>query len=217
MSGSAIRAALPRRIRAGRAALGGRPVAARRERSGGNRRAHYGQHRHRRDAQSVTRYSHAPAGPIPPRLAQRNAQISDLSYRARPEKGSRTGAVGATGRKLPAWRHPKSASPRKTPARHRGHRNPPWAERERRRRDAETSGQRAEEAGGHPVTLGLTRAAELHAHPGEAHRPARRRLGSATKSDDLYCKFDEGPCAANKRFGLGGSDECDAVLHIAFG
>jgi hypothetical protein len=43
------------------------------------------------------------------------------------------------------------------------------------------------------------------------------QLWSATKSDDLYCKFDKGPCAANKRFGLGGSDECDAVLHIAFG
>lgn len=39
--------------------------------------------------------------------------------------------------------------------------NPLSAHRERRRREAETSGQRAEETGGHPVTLGITRAAEL--------------------------------------------------------
>ncbi len=39
--------------------------------------------------------------------------------------------------------------------------NPLSAHRERRRREAETSGQRAEETGGQPVTLGLTRAAEL--------------------------------------------------------
>ena len=41
-----------------------------------------------------------------------------------------------------------------------GH-NPLSAHRERRRRQAEDSGQRAEETGGHPVTLGITRAAEL--------------------------------------------------------
>jgi colicin import membrane protein len=39
--------------------------------------------------------------------------------------------------------------------------NPLSAHRERRRREAETSGQRVEEIGGQPVTLGLTRAAEL--------------------------------------------------------
>jgi colicin import membrane protein len=39
--------------------------------------------------------------------------------------------------------------------------NPLSAHRERRRRQAEASGQRAEETGGHPVTLGITRAAEL--------------------------------------------------------
>src|SRR6266851_3367635 len=39
--------------------------------------------------------------------------------------------------------------------------NPLTAHRERRRRDAETTGQRAEETGGQPVTIGLTRAAEL--------------------------------------------------------
>jgi colicin import membrane protein len=39
--------------------------------------------------------------------------------------------------------------------------NPLSAHRERRRREAEASGQRAEEAGGQPVTLGLTRASEL--------------------------------------------------------
>jgi len=39
--------------------------------------------------------------------------------------------------------------------------NPLTAHRERRRRQAETSGQRAEETGGHPVTLGITRATEL--------------------------------------------------------
>src|SRR5579864_7278641 len=39
--------------------------------------------------------------------------------------------------------------------------NPLTAHRERRRRQAEASGQRAEETGGQPVTLGLTRAAEL--------------------------------------------------------
>ena len=41
-----------------------------------------------------------------------------------------------------------------------GH-NPLSAHRERRRRDAEASGQRADETGGQPVTLGITRAAEL--------------------------------------------------------
>ncbi|HEY0932792.1 MAG TPA: hypothetical protein VGD91_03530, partial [Trebonia sp.] len=41
-----------------------------------------------------------------------------------------------------------------------GH-NPLSAHRERRRKDAEASGQRAEETGGQPVTLGITRAAEL--------------------------------------------------------
>src|SRR5579859_4291370 len=41
-----------------------------------------------------------------------------------------------------------------------GH-NPLSAHRERRRRLAEASGQRAEEIGGQPVTLGITRAAEL--------------------------------------------------------
>ena len=35
------------------------------------------------------------------------------------------------------------------------------AHRERRKREAEASGQRAEETGGQPVTLGITRAAEL--------------------------------------------------------
>src|ERR1019366_6697119 len=35
------------------------------------------------------------------------------------------------------------------------------AHRERRKREAEASGQRAEETGGQPVTFGLTRAAEL--------------------------------------------------------
>src|SRR6266571_2782881 len=35
------------------------------------------------------------------------------------------------------------------------------AHRERRRREAEASGQRTEETGGQPVTLGITRAAEL--------------------------------------------------------
>lgn len=35
------------------------------------------------------------------------------------------------------------------------------AHRERRRREAEAKGQRAEETGGQPVTLGITRAAEL--------------------------------------------------------
>jgi colicin import membrane protein len=39
--------------------------------------------------------------------------------------------------------------------------NPLSAHRERRRRDAEAKGQRAEETGGQPVTLGITRAAEL--------------------------------------------------------
>src|SRR3984957_10391485 len=39
--------------------------------------------------------------------------------------------------------------------------NPLSAHRERRRRDAEASGQRVEETGGQPVTFGLTRAAEL--------------------------------------------------------
>src|ERR1017187_800456 len=39
--------------------------------------------------------------------------------------------------------------------------NPLSAHRERRRKDAETSGQRAEEPGGQPGTLGITRAAEL--------------------------------------------------------
>ncbi len=39
--------------------------------------------------------------------------------------------------------------------------NPLSAHRERRRREAEASGQRAEETGGQPVTIGLTRAAEL--------------------------------------------------------
>jgi colicin import membrane protein len=41
-----------------------------------------------------------------------------------------------------------------------GH-NPLSAHRERRRKTAETSGQRTEETGGQPVTLGITRAAEL--------------------------------------------------------
>jgi chromosome segregation ATPase len=41
-----------------------------------------------------------------------------------------------------------------------GH-NPLTAHRERRRRDADATGQRAEETGGQPVTNGLTRAAEL--------------------------------------------------------
>ncbi len=39
--------------------------------------------------------------------------------------------------------------------------NPLSAHRERRRRQAEISGQRAEETGGQPVTFGITRAAEL--------------------------------------------------------
>jgi colicin import membrane protein len=39
--------------------------------------------------------------------------------------------------------------------------NPLTAHRERRRRETEASGQRAEEAGGQPVTFGITRAAEL--------------------------------------------------------
>ena len=39
--------------------------------------------------------------------------------------------------------------------------NPLAAHRERRRRQAEDSGQRAEESGGQPVTFGITRAAEL--------------------------------------------------------
>jgi colicin import membrane protein len=39
--------------------------------------------------------------------------------------------------------------------------NPLSAHRERRRREAEASGQRTEEIGGQPVTLGITRAAEL--------------------------------------------------------
>jgi chromosome segregation ATPase len=39
--------------------------------------------------------------------------------------------------------------------------NPLSAHRERRRREAESKGQRAEETGGQPVTLGITRAAEL--------------------------------------------------------
>ena len=39
--------------------------------------------------------------------------------------------------------------------------NPLTAHRERRRRDAETTGQRVEETGGQPVTIGLTRATEL--------------------------------------------------------
>jgi colicin import membrane protein len=39
--------------------------------------------------------------------------------------------------------------------------NPLTAHRERRRRQAEATGQRAEETGGEPVTIGLTRAAEL--------------------------------------------------------
>src|ERR1039457_5701862 len=41
-----------------------------------------------------------------------------------------------------------------------GH-NPLTAHRERRRREAESTGQRAEETEGQPVTIGLTRAAEL--------------------------------------------------------
>jgi len=39
--------------------------------------------------------------------------------------------------------------------------NPLSAHRERRRREAEAKGQRAEETGGQPVTLGITRAAEF--------------------------------------------------------
>jgi colicin import membrane protein len=39
--------------------------------------------------------------------------------------------------------------------------NPLTAHRERRRRQAESAGQRAEETGGQPVTIGLTRATEL--------------------------------------------------------
>ena len=39
--------------------------------------------------------------------------------------------------------------------------NPLSAHRERRRREAEANGQRAEETGGQPVTFGITRAAEL--------------------------------------------------------
>jgi colicin import membrane protein len=39
--------------------------------------------------------------------------------------------------------------------------NPLTAHRERRRRQAEATGQRAEETGGQPVTIGLTRATEL--------------------------------------------------------
>src|ERR1700676_1333924 len=39
--------------------------------------------------------------------------------------------------------------------------NPLTAHRERRKREAEITGQRAEETGGQPVTIGLTRAAEL--------------------------------------------------------
>jgi len=39
--------------------------------------------------------------------------------------------------------------------------NPLTAHRERRRRQAESTGQRAEETGGQPVTIGLTRATEL--------------------------------------------------------
>src|ERR1700676_1222640 len=39
--------------------------------------------------------------------------------------------------------------------------NPLSAHRERRRRQAEAKGERAEETGGQPVTLGITRAAEL--------------------------------------------------------
>jgi colicin import membrane protein len=39
--------------------------------------------------------------------------------------------------------------------------NPLTAHRERRKREADTTGQRAEETGGQPVTIGLTRAAEL--------------------------------------------------------
>jgi colicin import membrane protein len=39
--------------------------------------------------------------------------------------------------------------------------NPLSAHRERRRRDADASGQRAAESGGQPVTLGINRAAEL--------------------------------------------------------
>lgn len=39
--------------------------------------------------------------------------------------------------------------------------NPLTAHRERRRREAESTGQRAEETDGQPVTIGLTRAAEL--------------------------------------------------------
>ncbi len=39
--------------------------------------------------------------------------------------------------------------------------NPLSAHRERRRREAETNGQRSEETGGQPVTFGITRASEL--------------------------------------------------------
>jgi chromosome segregation ATPase len=39
--------------------------------------------------------------------------------------------------------------------------NPLTAHRERRKRDADATGQRAEETGGQPVTIGLTRATEL--------------------------------------------------------
>jgi hypothetical protein len=39
--------------------------------------------------------------------------------------------------------------------------NPLSAHRERRRREADASGQRAEETGGQPVTFGITRASEL--------------------------------------------------------
>jgi hypothetical protein len=45
--------------------------------------------------------------------------------------------------------------------------NPRSAHRERRRREAEAKGQRAEETGGQPVTLGITRAAELVATLGK--------------------------------------------------
>jgi hypothetical protein len=49
--------------------------------------------------------------------------------------------------------------------------NPLNAHRERRKREADATGQRAEETGGQPVTIGLTRAGTEETRQGPARRP----------------------------------------------
>src|ERR1700761_4616196 len=67
--------------------------------------------------------------------------------------------------------------------------NPLTAHRERRRNQAEASGQRAEETGGHPVTLGITRAAELvnglEKTPSQPADPLARAITELRAVDDI--------------------------------